>query len=96
MISLSTISNTLSTSLAHSQVLSHSILDAQVRSHDTITKMGELVRDEIGKINETAVQVIEDMKERGREVAHVGWAWSVMVQVLGWVGRSVWGGSLFY
>jgi len=58
--------------------------------------MGELVRDELGKINETAVQVIEEMKERGWVEKHVGWAaWNAVVQVLGWVGRCVWGGPLF-
>jgi len=95
--SLATISTTLSTSLTHSQALSHFILNTQLRSHETMTKMGELVRDELGKVNETAVQVIKEMKERGWEEKHVGLVvWNTVVQVLGWVGRGVWGGPLFY
>jgi hypothetical protein len=62
-----------------------------------MTKMGEQARDELGKINETAVQIIEEMKERERVEKHVGWlAWNAVVQVLGWIGRGIWGGPLFY
>ncbi|KIM85809.1 hypothetical protein PILCRDRAFT_345752 [Piloderma croceum F 1598] len=62
-----------------------------------MTKMGELVLDELGKINETAVQVIEEMKERGWKEKHVGWvAWNAVVEVLGWVGRGIWGVDPMY
>jgi hypothetical protein len=47
----------------------------------------------MGKINETAVGVVQGMKERQRE-SEVGWkVWKAMAGILRWVGRGVLGGT---
>jgi hypothetical protein len=57
--------------------------------------MGDLVRDKMGKINDTAVEVIEGMKQREREDRVVGWeVGNAVVQIFRWVSRGVWGGTL--
>ena len=58
----------------------------------TVVQMGELARDEMGKINETAVGVIVVIIERQKE-KEFGWkAWNLVVRILGWAARAFWGG----
>ena len=72
--------------------MSHSILNTQLRMQSTVVQMGELARDEMGKINETAVGVIGVIIERQKE-KEFGWkAWNLVVKILGWAARAFWGG----
>jgi hypothetical protein len=55
--------------------------------------MGELAREEMSKINETAVRVMDGMQERELHERQVGLkVWKVVVGILGWITRGLWGG----
>jgi starvation-inducible outer membrane lipoprotein len=89
---------TLSATLTHSQAVSLSILKNQLGTEDSITQIGLLALDEMGKINKTAVNIIDVMMEGGRrwDEKFIGWnMWNYGIQVLSWISRGVWGGTHF-
>jgi len=59
--------------------------------------MEEVLQHKINKINETAVEIIEGMKQREQAKRIVGLeVWNAMAQILGWVSRGIWGGTRLY
>jgi len=79
--------------LIQSQTLSHSILNNQLQTQGAVTQMGELAREEMSKINETAVRVMDGIQERELHERQVGLkVWKVVVGILGWITRGLWGG----
>lgn len=59
--------------------------------------MEEVLQHKLDKINETAVEIIEGMKQKARAERVVGLeVWNTMAQILGWVGRGIWGGTRLY
>ena len=59
--------------------------------------MEEVLQHKLDKINETAVEIIEGMKQKARAERVVGLdVWNTMAQILGWVGQGIWGGTRLY
>jgi hypothetical protein len=59
--------------------------------------MEELLQHKLDKINETAVEIIEGMKQKERAERVLGWeVWNAMAQILGWVSRGTLGGTRVY